>query len=200
MKKLKINKNEKFGNLTIIKEVESMPLPSGGKNRRFACMCICRKQVTVILKNLRSSNTISCGCFNLKNKLKHNLSGHRLYRIYYSLNDRCFNQKNKNYSYYGGRGITSEWKNFEDFFSDMSPTWKVGLSLDRIDNNGNYSKKNCRWVNQKEQVRNTRRNVLFKNELAVDASIRLGGNKGLVRSRIFAGWSIEKAFTTPVKK
>jgi hypothetical protein len=91
---------------------------------------------------------------------KHNLSRTKIYNTWISMKDRCFNKNNRNYKNYGGRGITvcDEWrKSFLTFYNDMGkrPSEK---SLDRIDNNGNYCKNNCRWATPKEQNRNTRRN------------------------------------------
>ena len=70
------------------------------------------------------------------------------------------------------------------------------LSIDRIDNNGNYCKENCRWSTQEVQFRNKRNNLTFKGEYAVDANKRLGGSHSLIANRIRNGWTKEKAFTT----
>lgn len=111
---------------------------------------------------------------------------------------RCSNTKCRDYKYYGGKGILYDksWESFENFLNDMGEKLQ-GLSLDRIDNSKGYSKKNCRWATWKEQSRNTSRNIKFKGECMLDASLRLGNYRDLVGKRIRAGWDIERAFTIP---
>lgn len=126
------------------------------------------------------------------------------YAVWSSLKNRCLNKEAKRYSLYGGRGIKvcHRWKNsFENFFEDMGERPTRDYPLDRINNNGNYCKENCRWATRKEQMRNTRDNIIYKGECAFDASIRLGGNKRLVDKRVTAlGWSLNEAFSTPTRK
>jgi len=115
---------------------------------------------------------------------------------------RCHSKDDNNYKDYGGRGITvcDRWKDIKTFVSDMSSSHKNGLTLDRIDNDGNYCKENCRWATPKQQTRNKRVNVVYKGECAVDAAKRLGGCKSLVIMRIWRSkWSLEKAFNTPIQ-
>lgn len=90
------------------------------------------------------------------------------YHVWFQIKDRCFNPNNKNYHNYGGRGITicDEWKHdYRKFIEDMGyrPTDKH--SLDRIDNNGDYCKENCRWVTQDIQTLNTRHNLSIYSEI-----------------------------------
>lgn len=83
-----------------------------------------------------------------------------IYTAWINMKDRCYNKNYSYYSYYGGRGIRvcDEWVNsFQTFFRDMSPTWQKGLSLDRIENEGNYGPTNCRWATKKEQGNNRRK-------------------------------------------
>jgi hypothetical protein len=133
---------------------------------------------------------------------KHGLSGHPLRKRLEGVVARCYNKNNSAYKHYGGRGITvcDEWrydfKAFHDWF--IQNGWHEGdtREVDRIDNNGNYCPENCRLVSRQANTENTRRNIKYNGETAKSASLRLGGGKNLVTSRLKSGWSVELAFTT----
>ena len=144
----------------------------------------------------------------------HQLSDKRIYYIYYAIKDRCYNPKTKCYKRYGGRGITmcDEWKNdFKTFYvwavangykEEILPNGRNKWTIDRIDTNGNYEPSNCRWITIKEQSRNTRKNKLIefngeKHTLSEWTEI-LNLPYSRIYKRLSDGWSVERAFTTPV--
>ena len=93
-----------------------------------------------------------------KNGLKHGMSGTRIYETYKAMLSRCFYKKHPSYHRYGGRGITvcKRWMKFENFLKDMGavPIGEKRMTLDRINNNGNYCPRNCKWSTYLEQARN----------------------------------------------
>lgn len=157
---------KKFGRLTVVKRADN----DKNGSPRWQCKCDCGKFVSVYGSSLRSGETQSCGCLNReisskKNKT-HGLSKTKLYSVWTDMKDRCFNPRNHAYMYYGQRGISvcPEWKNdFMAFF-----TWAInagyadGLSIDRIDVDGNYEPNNCRWATWVIQNNNKRDNIKYK--------------------------------------
>lgn len=125
--------------------------------------CYCGNEFKANTYSIKSGHTASCGCYQKKTRLetniKHNLRSHRLYSTWYDMVRRCNNKKSKAYKDYGARGIKvcDRWLDVKNFIEDMYPTFKEGLSLDRIDNNKGYSKDNCRWATKATQARNTRK-------------------------------------------
>ena len=121
---------------------------------------------------------------------------------------RCKNPNGKRYKYYGGRSITvrDEWHAAEKFIGwAVLNGWEKGLTLDRIDNNGNYKPDNCRWVTRKVQSRNMRSNHLItfngKTQTIAEWAEEIGINGSTLYNRINAsGWLIERALTEPVKQ
>lgn len=154
-------------------------------SRYWKCRRECGNEVVRSGKNLlryeREGKMPSCGCHsrdNYKPHQKHGLSQHRLHKIWRGMRDRCHNPRNKYWRHYGGRGIVvcERWADFQNFFDDMAASWSPGLTLDRIDVNGNYCQENCRWVTQKEQTRNTRRSVKVNGVALCDLAERTGMN------------------------
>lgn len=179
----------KFGRLTVIKEV--------GRNNRgilFECSCECGNNAVYPGKDLRSGNNKSCGC------LRHKMSGTQIYRAWQNMKKRCNDPSNKSYHNYGGRGITYnlKWETFEGFFEDMEEGFEKGLTLDRIDVNGDYEKENCRWVDWVIQANNTTTNhiVKYNGEELTIAELARKYNKDhtLLNNRISNyNWDAERA-------
>lgn len=153
---------EKFQRLTAIKYVGK---DKNGKSL-WLCLCDCGNEVIATLNNLQRGNTKSCGCLNsektIERSTKHGKRGTRLYNIWSLMKNRCSCEKNPCYHNYGGRGISvcNEWQNdFEAFYDwAISNGYADDLTIDRIDNDGNYEPANCRWITNKQQSCNRRTN------------------------------------------
>jgi hypothetical protein len=137
--------------------------------RRYACVCSCGRRRSVLVKDLRSGRSRSCGCLrgeqvSRRNRTNppgrsHGMSYSREYRSWSSMIQRCTNPKAHKFELYGGRGIRvcARWlKSFAAFYDDMGPR-PSGTTLDRKNNDGNYEPLNCRWATQADQCRNSRR-------------------------------------------
>lgn len=180
-------------------------------NTLWNCKCDCGNELEVLLPSLRRGNTRSCGCWlkelRIERKTTHGKKRTRAWLSWASMRARCLNQKNPAYKDYGGRGIVicQRWlDSFQNFFDDMGDR-PDGLSLERIDVNGNYEPGNCKWATDKEQTRNQRRTrrITFNGETLSSAEWgeRLAMPSRLIRYRIDTlGWDVESALTRPVQK
>lgn len=160
--RLNINKGERFGRLTVIEEVGHIP-PDG---RRFKCLCDCGSYIITAPSRLKSGGVLSCGCISREKRVeiltKHGLRYHPLYRRWSNMKHRCSSPNDKKYEIYGGRGIKvcDEWKNDFKAFYDWSIAngYEEGLTLDRINVDGDYEPSNCRWATLDVQNNNKRNN------------------------------------------
>jgi hypothetical protein len=150
--------SERFGRWVVL---ALHPERSRVREARWACRCDCGGEGIVQGSHLRNGHSTSCSCLRkerlAKSNTKHGLSRSRAYQRWGAMKTRCFNPRYKDYSDYGGRGITvcERWLIFENFFADMGDP-PPGMSLDRIDFNGNYESANCRWATVAEQLANRR--------------------------------------------
>ena len=182
--------NNQNKNLVLIEDLGTIsPKETSKQKRRYGIYkCFCGVEFKAITQNVKKGKTKSCGCFK-KDKVKerftsHGLGRHKLYNIWNSMIQRCTNPKIKNYKNYGGRGITvcNEWLSINNFINDMFPTYKYGLSIDRIDNNKGYSKSNCRWTTPSIQTQNTR--LIHKNNTSGYRGVSFNRNRKKFQSQI----------------
>lgn len=157
---------KRFGKLTAVKKTRNK-----AKEVCWECKCDCGNILIIRVYDILNAHTKSCGClkeYTIKTaSVTHGLYGHPFYLIWSHIIQRCTNPKVHNFKNYGGRGIKvcKRWLKFENFFIDKFHTWQEGLSIDRINNNGNYTQKNTRWATITDQAKNKRNVKKIKNSL-----------------------------------
>jgi hypothetical protein len=135
---------------------------------QWRCVCDCGTELNVSSNNLRAHNVRSCGCLGRdktrERNTTHGLTSTRAHRIWTNMLTRCRNPNVPAYPDYGGRGISvcDAWtRSFAAFYADMGEP-PPGLTLDRIDNDGNYEPTNCRWATRSQQSSNRRRRKIWR--------------------------------------
>lgn len=203
-----------FGRLTVIKRAEDYISPKGIHKTMWVCECSCKDKNIIITSGnrLKRGETTSCGCYakesSIAKNTKHGDTNTRLYNIWSEMKKRCYNENAPKYKNYGGRRITvcEEW--LDDFVNfkkwAMENGYSDHLTIDRINNNGNYEPSNCRWATIEEQNNNRRSNkmITFSGETH---NLKywcetLSLPYSPIELRLARGWSVEDAFTIPIRK
>ena len=193
--------NRRFGKYLVLSRAKNDKHGSA----RWDCICDCGSERIVYGSSLNIGKTKSCGCISAEKLLEasttHGLSDTPIHWIWQKMRARC---ADKNDCRYGGRGISVcvRWNSFENFLADMGDRPSPKHTIDRIDNDGDYTPKNCRWATRRQQANNRKSNryITYNKQILtyVQWSRRLGGCAGLVQSRIYRGWTEAAAVSTLV--
>lgn len=194
---------KKFNKLTIIERCGS----DNSYHKLYKCKCDCGNYAVLRGTNIIRGVTKTCGCLiietNTKRLTRHGKYGTRIYRIWNGIMTRCSHSA-KSHPRYSGRGIDvcDEWRSdFVNFYNwAMKNGYNKELSIDRIDNNGNYEPTNCKWSTNKEQARNNSRNVMIKykgmTKCINEWAEYFGITENSIRYRLRKKWSMDKIEST----
>lgn len=207
MRKKPLSAGQRFGRLIALEELTERDRHGA---IRWLCRCDCGAEKVVAGVALRNGLTQSCGCLHVESAAalnrRHGQYLSRTYKTWAGMIQRCTNPRKRYYEHYGGRGILvcDRWRNdFESFRADMGEC-PEGLSLDRIDVNGNYEPSNCRWATRAEQMNNTRTVTRLTVDGATKTLHEWASEKGInprtLQKRLNSGWSHQNAVTTPVRR
>jgi len=186
-RELKEMAGKRFGELVVLCRAPNRKNKSDG-HAQWHCVCDCGNETIIEGTSLREGKSRSCGC----SKFKHGFArrGKKIgeYHVWVAMKKRCYNENHPQYKDWGGRGISvcKEWdKSFLSFLKDMGRCPK-GMTLERINNNGNYEPSNCKWATRYEQSRNGRRNVWIKHDgkrmILTDFANKIGTKASNIRS------------------
>lgn len=191
---------QRFGSLLV---TERLYVSSG--QRIYRCLCDCGQEHHARSGNLQAGRTSRCSACRYKHNgaSRNGEKTSRLYYIWDSMRRRCQKPDDPAYPNYGGRGISfcDEWNDFGAFHEwAVANGYEPHLTLDRIDNDGNYEPGNCRWTTEKVQARNSRANQMVtyqgQTKCLMEWSEVMGIPYGTLHARLFRyGWSVRRAFT-----
>lgn len=192
---------QKYGRLTIL---ATGKIPNTFRYK-VICQCDCgSKPFATRVDQARKSKNANCGCVRKEKTTIHGCWGHPLFRVWKAMMDRCYNPKDKRFKHYNGRSITvcQKWHSPKAFISDMFPSYKPGLQIERLNNNKGYCFENCSWVTYTQQQRNKTNNVLLtyngETKCIGEWAEITGLTYGTLWDRIkVQGWPTERALTTP---
>ena len=199
---------KKFGRLTVVERAPDHIQSNGRRRIMWRCICDCGAETIVHGDNLKAGKVQSCKCMAIERMHEqfatHHQSDTKLYNVWCSIKRRCYNPNSAYYEDYGGRGISmcDNWRNsFEEFalWANQSG-YNDGLSIDRIDYNGDYGPSNCRWVTAKEQANNRRSNILISFNGETHNIKQWSEITSIPYSKLHqryrAGWGAERMLTT----
>lgn len=206
----------KIGECLLIEELDPQVFPKTETSKRIRTRriglfkCKCGNEFKADISSVKIGNTKSCGCLfkqTLKKakKVTHNKTNHPLYSTWAGMISRCTKDTSISFIRYGAIGIKvcDDWMSVNKFIEDMYPTHVKGLQLDRINNNGNYERSNCRWVTPKVNSNNRKDNRIIEYKGLIKTLSEWAGDLNIpvntLRYRL-NNWSIEKSFTYKNKK
>lgn len=145
---------KKFGRWTVTKK-----LPRSSGHGFYRAKCVCGTKRILRETDLKRNHTKSCGCLRADVQSTHGMRYTTEYNSWQAMISRCTRKTHQSYPYYGGRGISicKKWDSFENFIKDMGKKPTQQHTIDRIDNDKNYTPNNCRWATKKQQAKNKRK-------------------------------------------
>ena len=197
-----------FGRLTVISRV----VDKNSKATKWLCRCECGNECVVHAGSLRGGHTKSCGCLRVKAchdvATTHGLSKTSLHGVWLNMRRRCLDVRCKSYKSYGGRGIgiCEEWLDFKTFYEwATTHGYSKGLTLERVDVNGDYKPENCTWITKKQQARNKTTSRIIEIDGVSKCLAEWCDEYGIKYLTAYKricelGWEPKKALTTPPRK